>query len=103
MSISEKAIIERDQRVFKLAYNNHIPIVIVPSGGYTQESAHIIAKSIENVLNKSNITFKKLTTMQWIAKCIKMNKLICVGIIGCIALLYARYHSHLNFCTNKQI
>jgi histone deacetylase 11 len=51
MSISEAGILKRDEIVFKLAFENKVPIIMLLSGGYTQKSATIIGKSIENILN----------------------------------------------------
>jgi histone deacetylase 11 len=50
MSISDQGIIKRDAFVFEQGMISAIPIVMVLSGGYTQESASIIGKSIENIL-----------------------------------------------------
>ena len=50
MSVSEKGIILRDELVFTAAYEAHIPITMVLSGGYTNQSASIISQSIENIL-----------------------------------------------------
>jgi len=50
MSISEYGIIKRDEVVFRNARKNKIPILMVLSGGYTQKSAAIIGRSIENIL-----------------------------------------------------
>ena len=50
MSVSQKGIIERDFIVFKMAIEQKIPIIMVLSGGYTSESAQIISKSIENII-----------------------------------------------------
>ncbi len=50
MSISENGIIERDMFVFAQALQRNIPIVMVLSGGYTKESAGIIAQSLTRVL-----------------------------------------------------
>ncbi len=50
-NVSEKGIIERDAFVFQTALDNNIPILMVLSGGYSKESAGIIGRSIENILN----------------------------------------------------
>ena len=50
MSISKDGIIQRDEHVFRLAKERGIPIMMVLSGGYTQESAGIISRSIQNLL-----------------------------------------------------
>ena len=56
MSISEDGIIKRDEIVFRNAFKNKIPILMVLSGGYTRKSAGVIGKSIENILR----CFKKI-------------------------------------------
>lgn len=50
MGISEQGIIHRDALVFHQARANNIPIVMVLSGGYTKQSASVIAHSIEYLL-----------------------------------------------------
>lgn len=50
MNISEQGIMKRDELVFKNAFERKIPILMVLSGGYTEKSAGIISKSIENIL-----------------------------------------------------
>ncbi|MEW6040599.1 MAG: histone deacetylase [Elusimicrobiota bacterium] len=50
MGISEEGIIKRDEIVFKNALKNKIPVLMILSGGYTAESAGIIAGSIDNIL-----------------------------------------------------
>lgn len=52
MGISKEAIIERDEFVFAQAFERNIPILMVPSGGYTAESAEIISESIQNLFEK---------------------------------------------------
>lgn len=51
MSISHAGIIKRDEIVFKNAVKRNIPILMLLSGGYTKDSARIIADSIENLMN----------------------------------------------------
>lgn len=51
MHITENGIIERDALVFRSAHERHIPIAMVLSGGYTQQSARIIGRSIVNIVN----------------------------------------------------
>lgn len=51
MNISEEGIVQRDERVFGIAKERNIPIMMVLSGGYTAESAGIISRSIENLLD----------------------------------------------------
>ncbi len=57
MNISKGIIIQRDALVFSLALAHKIPIVMLLSGGYTKESANIISKSVENIID--NIIEKK--------------------------------------------
>ncbi len=57
MCLSEKEIIERDQFVFETAKNNNIPIISATSGGYTTQSAGVIANSFKNLFKKGIIGF----------------------------------------------
>lgn len=50
MDITAQGIMERDEIVFRLAVARNIPILMLLSGGYTKRSAHIIGRSIENIL-----------------------------------------------------
>jgi len=50
MRISKAGIIERDYFVFEQAIGKQIPILMVLSGGYSEESAEIIGQSIEQIL-----------------------------------------------------
>ena len=50
LHVSRKGIIERDHVVFEQAFINHIPILMVLSGGYSKESAEIIGASLEQIL-----------------------------------------------------
>lgn len=50
MCISAEGICQRDEIVFTFAQKYQVPIVMVLSGGYTQESAAVIGKSILNIL-----------------------------------------------------
>ena len=50
MKISAVGIKQRDELVFKLAHDRHIPILMVLSGGYTKKSADIISDSLLNIL-----------------------------------------------------
>jgi len=52
MNISANGIIKRDELVFKFASTNNIPIIMLLSGGYSSDSANIIAKSIQNFTSK---------------------------------------------------
>ncbi len=51
LSITEQGIIKRDEKVFKAAVDNSIPILMLLAGGYHKKSGEIIGKSIENLLN----------------------------------------------------
>lgn len=51
LSITEEGIIKRDEKVFKTAVDNNIPILMLLAGGYHRKSDEIIGKSIENLLN----------------------------------------------------
>jgi histone deacetylase 11 len=59
LNITASGIIERDEIVFRNCRERHIPIVMVLSGGYTQESAQIISNSIMNLIDKKIISWKK--------------------------------------------
>jgi histone deacetylase 11 len=52
MSISREGIITRDEIVFSNAIGRDIPVLMVLSGGYSKDSASIIADSIENLITK---------------------------------------------------
>lgn len=49
LSVSATGIVDRDQFVFEQARSKKTPIAMVLSGGYTRQSADIIAKSIINL------------------------------------------------------
>jgi len=51
MGVSREGILKRDEIVFENALNRGLPILMLLSGGYTNESASIIADSIENLMN----------------------------------------------------
>ncbi|VBB32310.1 unnamed protein product [Acanthocheilonema viteae] len=53
LSISSKGIRKRDEIVFKMARNRHIPVVMLLSGGYMQNTHEVIAKSILNLYDKN--------------------------------------------------
>lgn len=55
LSISKTGIVVRDEIVFRLCRDRKIPIVMVLSGGYTLESAKIIAESLQNLHDKGLI------------------------------------------------
>ncbi len=47
LSITEQGVIDRDELVFKHAYEiNKVPIVMLLSGGYQMSNAPVIARSI---------------------------------------------------------
>ncbi|MHB9154283.1 MAG: histone deacetylase family protein [Endomicrobiales bacterium] len=50
-SLSEDGIIQRDELVFLNALKYKVPILMVLSGGYTEQSAAIISKSIRNLMD----------------------------------------------------
>lgn len=51
LSVSKEDIIERDKVVFDSAFMNNSKIMMVTSGGYSLESADIIAQSIKNIIS----------------------------------------------------
>ncbi|OMJ75608.1 hypothetical protein SteCoe_25228 [Stentor coeruleus] len=55
LNISSSGIIKRDEIVFTHSIENHIPILMVLSGGYQKQNAATIAKSIKNLNSKFNI------------------------------------------------
>lgn len=55
MNISAQGIIARDEFVFRQAERRNIPIVMILSGGYTNDSADIISSSLENILRKKKV------------------------------------------------
>lgn len=56
MSVSAEAILERDMFVAGELRSRHIPVVILPSGGYTRESYRLIAKSIAQIIKDHGAT-----------------------------------------------
>uniref|UniRef100_A0AC34GYE2 Histone deacetylase domain-containing protein n=1 Tax=Panagrolaimus sp. ES5 TaxID=591445 RepID=A0AC34GYE2_9BILA len=60
LSISAKGIKTRDEFVFRQAKKHQIPIVMVTSGGYTRESAGIIADSLLNLKKKNIIKLESI-------------------------------------------
>lgn len=55
MALSEKGIIARDEMVFEKAKSLNIPITMVLSGGYQENNADIISRSIINLFNKLDL------------------------------------------------
>jgi histone deacetylase 11 len=51
-NVSENGILARDKYVIDTLVDNGIPCVMVLGGGYTKQSATIIANSIKNILTK---------------------------------------------------
>jgi len=56
LSISREGIIERDDYVFRAARDAGVPVAMVMSGGYTKDTAGIIADSIENLFEEKLIS-----------------------------------------------
>ncbi|GAA0141115.1 histone modifying enzyme [Lithospermum erythrorhizon] len=59
LRISHEGIAARDEKVFKLARERSIPLVMLTSGGYMKSSARVIADSIINLAKKSLIDMKQ--------------------------------------------
>ena len=56
LKVSEQGIIDRDEVVFRHAYEqNKVPILMVLSGGYQMTNAPVIAQSIRNLDEKFNL------------------------------------------------
>lgn len=64
MRISEIGIVKRDEFVFEMCKQNHIPIVMLTSGGYLRKTARIIADSIMN-LNKKGLIEGYKSQTKW--------------------------------------
>ncbi|CAK5027523.1 unnamed protein product [Meloidogyne enterolobii] len=58
LRISSKGIIRRDELVFKATKQREIPIVMLTSGGYLQQTARVIADSIINLNSLGLIELK---------------------------------------------
>jgi len=56
LNVSKAGIIKRDEFIFKVARKNGIPVCMVTSGGYTSESAGVIADSLINLVEKKYIS-----------------------------------------------
>eukprot|EP00741_Cyanophora_paradoxa_P022918 tig00021525_g22138.t1 len=52
MDLSETCIIERDEMVWRAAFNSRVPICMLLSGGYQHNNARVIADSILNLNEK---------------------------------------------------
>lgn len=59
LQVTAQGIVDRDEFVFRQAKERGIPIAMVLSGGYTPESARIIADSISNLHDKGLISLTK--------------------------------------------
>ena len=55
LNITSEGIVRRDELVFKIALERHIPILMVLSGGYQKKNAPCIAESIANLYIKFNL------------------------------------------------
>jgi len=53
--ISKKGVVKRDELVFEAGKQKNIPVCMLLSGGYTNESAIVIADSIKNLIDKKYI------------------------------------------------
>ena len=53
MSLSEQAILRRDAYLFDQAIVNNIPVLALLAGGYSPNSAGLIAKSLLNIVHRS--------------------------------------------------
>lgn len=56
LSISPLGVVRRDEMVFMKAKERNIPIVMLSSGGYSRQSATVVANSIANLHNLEIIT-----------------------------------------------
>uniref|UniRef100_A0A0E0PZD7 Histone deacetylase domain-containing protein n=1 Tax=Oryza rufipogon TaxID=4529 RepID=A0A0E0PZD7_ORYRU len=55
LKISPQGVVIRDEKVFKFAKDQSIPLLMLTSGGYMKSSARVIADSIINLSNKNLI------------------------------------------------
>ncbi|XP_004966046.1 histone deacetylase 2 isoform X1 [Setaria italica] len=55
LKISPEGVITRDEKVFRFAKDQNIPLLMLTSGGYMKSSARVIADSIINLANKNLI------------------------------------------------
>ncbi|XP_049878754.1 histone deacetylase 11 [Pectinophora gossypiella] len=55
MNISEIGVVKRDEFIFEICKERHIPVVMLTSGGYLKKSARVIAESIMNLNRKGLI------------------------------------------------
>ncbi|KAH7681954.1 histone deacetylase 11 protein [Dioscorea alata] len=55
LKISPEGVTARDEKVFRFAKEQNIPIIMLTSGGYMKSSARVIADSITNLAKKNLI------------------------------------------------
>ncbi|XP_015693779.1 histone deacetylase 2 [Oryza brachyantha] len=55
LKISPEGVVIRDEKVFRFAKDQNIPLLMLTSGGYMKSSARVIADSIINLSNKNLI------------------------------------------------
>ncbi len=55
LNISPDGMIQRDELMFRMAFDRRVPIVMVLSGGYQTTNAPNIADSIENIVQKFDL------------------------------------------------
>jgi histone deacetylase 11 len=55
LKISPQGVVIRDEKVFRFAKDQSIPLLMLTSGGYMKSSARVIADSIINLSNKNLI------------------------------------------------
>jgi histone deacetylase 11 len=55
VSITQQGVIDRDFLVMNTFIKKNIPIVMVLSGGYSQESVQVICESLKNIYNKCKV------------------------------------------------
>lgn len=52
MKLTDKGIIQRDEYIFRMAEERHIPILMLISGGYSPEGTNTTGQSILNIVTK---------------------------------------------------
>ncbi|XP_066325288.1 histone deacetylase 2-like isoform X2 [Miscanthus floridulus] len=55
LKVSPEGVITRDEKVFRFAKDQSIPLLMMTSGGYMKSSARVISDSIVNLSNKNLI------------------------------------------------
>jgi histone deacetylase 11 len=58
VNITKEGIIQRDEKVFRKARENNIPILMLLSGGYQKETAKVIVGSLINLKKNRLLNFK---------------------------------------------